>query len=31
MLAGRVEVDGDLTVAGRLVEMFGGAQDEPAP
>jgi hypothetical protein len=27
MLDGRVEVEGDLTVAGRLVEMFGGGAD----
>jgi len=27
MLAGRIEVEGDVTVAGRLVEMFGGTTE----
>jgi hypothetical protein len=27
MLAGRIEVEGDVAVAGRLVEMFGGAPE----
>jgi hypothetical protein len=27
MLSGRIEVEGDVTVAGRLVEMFGGTDE----